>query len=481
MGATATAQKNANGSHGAAAAKKQGKGNDTTEKWLEGISHEGLRSVLEGVAQRDHDQPEFLAAVREVAASIEVVLEKRPELVDAFRMMCEPERQIMFRVPWLDDNGAMRVNRGFRVQFSSAIGPYKGGLRFRDGVNLSICKFLGFEQMYKNALTTLPLGAAKGGSDFDPHGASDAEIQRFCQSFMTELYRHIGNRMDVPAGDIGVGPKEVGYLFGQYKRITGQHDPALTGKGLGFGGSQIRPEATGYGVVFFAECVLADAGEELKGKRCIVTGSGNVAQHCAMKLLEKGAKVLAMSDSGGYVHEPEGLTKEQLEQIMEIKASHKGKLEQYKSDSGQYVGDGKRPYEIDSEIDCAFPCATQNEVGEEEARQLTDHGCKFVIEGANMPCTSEAVRHFEEKGVVFGPAKAANAGGVAVSGLEMAQDRVGMMWSREEVSEKLVDIMQNIHRDCKKAAEEYGTNLAGGANIAAFIKVAEAVLAQGAA
>ncbi|EFN54237.1 hypothetical protein CHLNCDRAFT_25065, partial [Chlorella variabilis] len=429
-------------------------------------------------------QDEFLAAVKEVGASLQPVFDRRPELLKAFEVMCEPERQITFRVPWLDDSGVLRINRGWRVQFSSAIGPYKGGLRFRDGVNLSIIKFLGFEQMYKNALTTLPMGAGKasgrrGGSDFDPKGKSDSEIQRFCQSFMTELYKYIGGRTDIPAGDIGVGAKEIGYLFGQWKRLTGLWTSSLTGKGLDFGGSEVRPEATGFGAVFFAEAMLEDLGDGLQGKRCIVSGSGNVATFCAMKLIDKGGVVLAMSDSKGYIYEKDGFSQEQLDQIVAIKRSHNGSLAEYTSENVQYFGDRRKPWEIETSIDMAFPCATQNEITLDDARQLTDRGCKYPAAGANMPTTAAAVSHFEQHGVVFGPAKAANAGGVAVSGLEMVQNRVGLQWTREEVCEKLKEIMTKIYTTIKGAAEEYGTTLAAGANIAAFTKVAEVVLAQG--
>ncbi|PSC69576.1 glutamate isoform B [Micractinium conductrix] len=435
------------------------------ERVTQGIRHEGLLHVLRTVVERDPNQPVF---------------DRRPELLPAFEAICEPERTIVFRVPWLDDSGKLRVNRGFRVQFSSAIGPYKGGLRFREGVRLSIIKMLGFEQIFKNALTTLPMGGGKGGSDFDPKGKSEGELQRFCQSFMTKLYRHIGNRVDIPAGDIGCGSREIAYLFGQYRRITGTHTGAITGKGVDFGGSEIRPEATGYGCVYFAECMLESNGERIEGKRCIVTGSGNVAQFCAVKLVQEGAVVLALSDSKGYVYEKKGFSVQQLEQIMRIKASHHGSLDQYNSDTAQYVGDSRKPWEIDARYDLAFPCATQNEVDLEAAERMVNQGVSYVFEGANMPCTAEAVEHFEAKGVGFGPAKAVNAGGVAVSGLEMAQNRVGIMWSRQEVDDRLKTIMHQIYKTARDAAKEYGVSLAAGANIAGFLKVGEAVLAQGA-
>ncbi|KAI7837766.1 hypothetical protein COHA_008397 [Chlorella ohadii] len=492
-------------------------------EFLQGITNKGLRAVLAQVQERDPHQPEFLAAVKEVATALAVlsarccpqpvfdrrpepVFEKRPEMLPVFGMMCEPERAIVFRVPWLDDAGNLRVNRGYRVQFSSAIGPYKGGLRFRKDLTLSVIKFLGFEQMFKNALTTLPMGAGKGGSDFDPKDKSDAEIQRFCQSFMTELYRHIGAHTDVPAGDIGVGGREIGYLFGQYKRITALHTGALTGKGLDYGGSQIRPEATGFGTVIFALAVLKDEGKSLKGKRCIVTGSGNVAQYCVMKLLEEGATVLAMSDSLGYVYKPDGFTMADLEQVMAIKSRHSGKLRDFKAPGAQYV-EGRKPWELNVPVDMAYPCATQHELNLEDATNLFKNGCKYVFEGANMPSTDRAIAFFHKNGVVFGNGKAANAGGVAVSGLEMSQNRIGLQWSREEVEAKLTDIMNTIYRtakvigfredrlnfDClqrctmntiyrtaKAASIEYNTTLDAGANIAAFLRVGEAVLAQGA-
>ncbi|EFN55289.1 hypothetical protein CHLNCDRAFT_52469 [Chlorella variabilis] len=439
-------------------------------EYLEGITHEGLRGVLQQVLERDGAEREFMSAVHE----------------------------IIFRVPWLDDRGQLQVNRGFRVQFSSAIGPYKGGLRFRDGVNLSIIKFLGFEQCFKNALTTLPMGGGKasrsrraGGSDFEPKGRSDAEIMKFCQSFMSELYHHIGHYTDVPAGDIGVGAKEIGYLFGQYKRLTRCHTGTLTGKGLEWGGSLMRPEATGFGAVYFAGELLADVGDSLKGKRCIVSGSGNVAQHCAMKLLEEGAVVLAMSDSRGYVYQEEGLTRDQ---IMEIKGRRSGRLEEYTSPTAQYVGDkGRRVWQLAIPVDMAFPCATQHELDRDDAVALAEHGCKYVFEGANMPCTPAATKVFQDRGIMYGPGKAVNAGGVAVSGLEMSQDRIGLQWSREEpdpalhewlpvvqVDAKLRGIMRSIYQTAKAAAKEYDVSLAAGANIAGFLKVAEAQLAQGA-
>eukprot|EP00887_Chlorella_sp_A99_P008188 scaffold12.g8188.t1 len=434
------------------------------DELLAGVHVPALRGVLEVVRARDPHQNEFLQAVKEVAVSLQPVFESDPAYVRAFEQMCEPERQVMFRVAWVDDKGNTRINRGWRVQFSSAIGPYKGGLRFHPSVNLSVIKFLGFEQIFKNALTTLPMGGGKGGSDFDPKaslGKSDSEIVKFCQAFMTALYRHIGSNVDVPAGDIGVG------------------------KGLAWGGSNIRPEATGYGAVFFAQNALEDRGEALEGKRCVVTGSGNVAQYSAEQLLQQGAVVLAMSDSRGYIYEPDGMRMEHVQQVMKIKSRHDGRLEQYDSASGSYVA-GRKPWEIDASYDLAFPCATQNEVDLEEAKLLCSKGCKALFEGANMPCTPRAIKQLNNCGVLYCPSKATNAGGVAVSGLEITQQRIGVQWSREEVSEKLRDIMAAIYSSVKAAAEEYGVDLATGANIAAFKKarkacvvVAEAVIAQG--
>lgn len=451
----------------------------TKEVLVEGIHNEGLKKVLLDIEKRDPNQGEFLQAVKEVAVSLQPALDKHPDLLPIFKQIAEPERVITFRVTWMDDNHNLRVNRGFRVQFNSAIGPYKGGIRFHPSVNLSIMKFLAFEQIFKNALTTLPMGGAKGGSDFNPKGKSDAEIMRFCQSYMTELYRHISYVQDVPAGDIGVGAREIGYMFGQYKRITKDFTGVLTGKGPEWGGSHIRPEATGYGAVFFAENILKDIGEDLQGKRCLISGAGNVAQYCAQLLLEKGAVVLSLSDSKGYVYEPNGFSKNQLEQVMLLKKQHGGSLSAYVSETGKYVSDA-RPWGIDAPIDMAFPCATQNEIDEKDARELISHGCKYVVEGANMPSTPDAIDCYTEAGIVYAPGKAANAGGVAVSGLEMSQNRLGLSWSREEVTERLQVIMNSIYNSAKAASVEYGTDLAGGANIAGFMKVAMAVKAQGA-
>ncbi|KAL4435476.1 hypothetical protein ABPG77_006238 [Micractinium sp. CCAP 211/92] len=451
-----------------------------TEALTHNINNEGLKDVLRCIFDRDSEQLEFLQAVREVAVSLEPVFDRRPELLPIFKQVAEPERIISFRVTWMDDAGNLQINRGWRVQFSSAIGPYKGGLRFHPTVNESILKFLAFEQVFKNSLTTLPMGGGKGGSDFDPKGKSDAEVMRFCQSFMTELHRHIGWIQDVPAGDIGVGAREIGYLFGQYKRITGDFTGVLTGKGQQYGGSEIRPEATGYGAVMFAENILGDRDDSLKGKRCLVSGAGNVALFCAELLLQKGATVLSLSDSQGYIYERDGLTRAQLDQIMEMKRKNPhARLSDYKSETVIYVGDSRKPWELER-CDIAFPCATQNELDEEDAELLVKNGCQLVVEGANMPCTAEAVHKFSDNGVIYAPGKAANAGGVAVSGLEMSQNRLGLSWTRQEVQERLQRIMRDIYDASKASADEYGVDLAGGANIAGFLKVAEAVRAQGA-
>ncbi|KAL6768993.1 GDHL1 [Auxenochlorella protothecoides x Auxenochlorella symbiontica] len=459
----------------------QGDVDSNLQKLQKGIQHDGLKAILEEVYSRNPEQAEFLQAVRGMALSIAPVFEKHPEYLPAFRMLTEPERQVIFRVPWVDDAGVWQMNRGMRVQFSSAIGPYKGGLRFHPSVTLSIIKFLGFEQIFKNALTTLPMGGGKGGADFDPKGRSDSEIMRFCQSFMTELYRHIGSDTDVPAGDIGVGGREIGYMYGQYKRITRDRAGVLTGKGMGWGGSEIRPEATGYGVVFLAEYLLADRGDSLEGKRCLVSGSGNVAQYCVELLLEKGAVVLSMSDSRGMIYAPEGLSREDLAAVMKLKSQHDGKLEDLELEGVEYRGDAAQPWFLDTEVFGAFPCATQNELGEEAAKALVKHGVQIVLEGANMPCTLEAEEVFTAaEGVAFVTGKASNAGGVAVSGLEMAQNRSFVPWSREDVTTKLQGIMKAIYDDITGAAAEYDTDLINGANIASFEKVAKAVLAQGA-
>ena len=441
-----------------------------------------VKRVWEQVQAKNSHESEYLQAVQEVLESLEPVVEKMPELEanSILERIVEPERVIMFRVPWMDDSGKVQVNRGFRVQYNSAIGPYKGGIRFHPSVNLSILKFLGFEQVFKNSLTTLPMGGGKGGSDFDPHGKSDAEVMRFCQSFMTELYRHIGADTDVPAGDIGVGGREVGYMFGQYKRICNEFTGVLTGKGLQFGGSLIRPEATGYGCVYFAQNMLAVKGDDFNGKVCAVSGSGNVAQFCAEKLIQLGAKPVTLSDSAGFIYDPDGIDAEKLAFVKELKNVKRGRIKEYaeKYPSATYT-EGQRPWSV--KCDCAFPCATQNELNGDEAKALIANGVKLVAEGANMPSTPEAVAAFQGAGVMFAPGKASNAGGVATSGLEMSQNSIRMSWSREEVDEKLKGIMKNIHDNAYAAAKQFGMegNYVAGANIAGFLKVAQAMIAQG--
>lgn len=441
-----------------------------------------ISRVLERVQARNPGEPEFLQAVHEVLESLTPVLERNPvyEKGAILERLTEPERTIIFRVPWIDDQGAVRVNRGYRVEFNSAIGPYKGGIRFHPSVNLSILKFLGFEQIFKNALTTLPMGGGKGGSDFDPKGKSDQEIMRFCQSFMTELARHIGPQTDIPAGDIGVGGREIGYMFGQYKRLRNEFTGVLTGKGLNWGGSLVRPEATGYGSVYFAQEMLAVRGLNLEGKVCTVSGSGNVAQYTIEKLTEFGAKAVSVSDSNGTVHDPDGIDAEKLDFIKELKNIRRGRIREYTERfPGSTFLDGKRPWGIP--CDCAFPSATQNEINEEDARTLVANGCMLVSEGANMPTVPEGVHVFQEKKILYGPGKAANAGGVATSGLEMSQNAILTSWSREEVDTKLHNIMKRIHQNAYDAAEAYGQsgNYVLGANIAAFVKVADAMLDQG--
>jgi glutamate dehydrogenase (NADP+) len=441
-----------------------------------------VNQVLEIVRKRNPAEPEFLQAVQEVLRSIAPVLERHPEYVDAriAERLVEPERVVMFRVPWLDDAGRVQVNRGFRVQFSSAIGPYKGGLRFHPTVYLGILKFLGFEQVFKNSLTTLPMGGGKGGSDFDPKGKSDAEVMRFCQSFMTELYRHIGQDLDVPAGDIGVGGREIGYLFGQYKRICGEFTGVLTGKGLAWGGSLIRPEATGYGCVYFCEQMLATRGESFSGKVCAVSGSGNVAQYTVQKLNQLGAKAVTLSDSDGTIYDKDGIDDGKLAWVMDLKNLRRGRIREYaeRYKGVQYL-EGKRPWGVSCQ--CAFPSATQNEISGEDAKTLVKNGCYVVGEGANMPTVPEGVEVFLAAKVLYGPGKAANAGGVAVSGLEMTQNSMRLSWSREEVDERLKRIMSSIHEAAAGTAKEYGHagDYVLGANIAGFVKVAEAMLAQG--
>ena len=441
-----------------------------------------LDEFLGKIAQRDAHQPEFLQAVREIFTSIWPFLEANPKYRSEalLERLVEPERAFQFRVAWTDDKGQVQVNRAFRVQFNSAIGPFKGGMRFHPSVNLSILKFLGFEQIFKNALTTLPIGGAKGGSDFDPKGKSDAEVMRFCQALMAELYRHVGPDTDVPAGDIGVGGREVGYLAGYMKKLSNQAACVFTGRGLSFGGSLIRPEATGYGLVYFAQAMLAEKGDSFQGKTVLVSGSGNVAQYAIEKAMELGAKVVTCSDSAGYVYLPEGFDREKLEALLELKNVKRGRVEEFAKQFGLQYFAGKRPWEVKADI--ALPCATQNELEILDAKALIKNGVKLVAEGANMPTTIEATDAFLEAGVLFGPGKAANAGGVATSGLEMAQSSQRLYWTAEEVDAKLHRIMLDIHANCKKygsIAGQQNINYVVGANIAGFVKVADAMLAQG--
>lgn len=439
-----------------------------------------LERFMAGLKRRNEGQPEFHQAVHEVARDIVPFLEDKKVYKEAriLQRMSEPDRVIMFRVCWTDDNNQVRVNRGYRVQFNNSIGAYKGGLRFHKSVNLSILKFLGFEQVFKNSLTTLPMGGGKGGSDFNPQGKSNGEVMRFCQSFMSELFRHIGPNTDVPAGDIGVGAREIGYLFGQYKRLQNEFTGTITGKGLGFGGSLIRTEATGYGCVYFAREMLGTRSDDVKGKNCVVSGSGNVAQYTAEKVLQLGGKVLTMSDSSGFIHDPDGINEEKLAWVMDLKNNRRGRISEYVDKFGGEFHEGKRPWSVP--CDLAFPCATQNELDGDDAKVLVANGCQLVSEGANMPSTLDAVGVFIDSKILFGPAKAANAGGVAVSGLEQTQNAMRLSWSREQVDEQLLDIMKNIHSTCV----EHGTegdfiNYVQGANVGGFIKVADAMLAYG--
>ena len=441
---------------------------------------EYVDQVLAAVKEKNAHEPEFLQTVTEVLNSLRPVVERHPEFqkVKLLERLVEPERIISFRVPWVDDQGEYHINRGFRVQFNSAIGPYKGGLRFHPSVNQSILKFLGFEQIFKNSLTGLPIGGGKGGCDFDPKGKSDNEVMRFCQSFMTELYRHIGADCDVPAGDIGVGGREIGYLFGQYKRITGQYEGVLTGKGLTYGGSLARTEATGYGLCYYTDEMLRDNGKSFEGKTVVISGSGNVAIYANQKATQLGAKVVAMSDSNGYIYDPNGIDYKVIQEIKEVKRARIKTYLDYVP-GARYVEGCRGIWTVPCDI--ALPCATQNELDVEGAQALMNNGCFAVAEGANMPTTLEATELLQSKGVLFGPAKAANAGGVATSALEMSQNSMRMAWTFEEVDQKLHDIMVNIYHTSAKAAEEYGMkgNLVAGANIAGFLKVANAMMAQG--
>lgn len=447
-----------------------------------------VTSLMEDVKARNPAEPEFHQAVQEVAESLALVLDKRPEYRSAkvLERIIEPERVVIFRVPWVNDRGEVQVNRGIRVQMNSAIGPYKGGIRFHPSVTVGMLKFLAFEQVFKNALTTLPMGGGKGGSDFNPKGKSDMEVMRFCQSFMTELFRHVGPNTDVPAGDIGVGGREVGYMFGQYKRLANEFTGVLTGKGLNWGGSLIRPEATGYGAVYFAAEMLATRGETLEGKTCLVSGSGNVAQFTVEKLLDLGAKPVTLSDSGGYIYDEAGIDREKLAYVMDLKNHRRGRISEYadKYKSAVYTPvDPKADHNPlwNHKAQCAFPSATQNEINAKDAANLLKNGVYVISEGANMPTVPQGVEIFLDAKILYGPGKAANAGGVSTSGLEMSQNSLRMSWSREEVDQKLHTIMKNIHARCVAVSEQFGTpgNYVNGANIAGFLKVADAMLDQG--
>jgi glutamate dehydrogenase (NADP+) len=437
--------------------------------------------ILNLVKKRSTGEPEFLQAVDEVLESIDPLIKKHPEYQKAslLERIVEPERIIIFRVPWVDKTGNIQVNRGFRIQFNSALGPYKGGLRFHPSVNIGILKFLAFEQTFKNSLTTLPMGGSKGGSDFDPKGKTDSEVMAFCQSFMKELYRHIGQFTDVPAGDIGVGGREIGFLFGEYKRLRNEFTGVLTGKGLKWGGSLIRPEATGYGAVYFAEEMLKTRNESLKGKICAVSGSGNVAQYAVEKLNELGAKAVTLSDSAGYIYDPHGIDDKKLEYVKMLKNVERGRIKEYADKYNVQYVHGKRPWDV--KCNAAFPSATQNEIDANDAATLLKNGCYVVSEGANMPTVPEGVKKFVDAKILYGPGKAANAGGVATSGLEMSQNSMRLTWSRDEVDTRLKGIMQAIHESCVKAAHDYGMpgNYVAGANIAGFLKVANAMMDQG--
>jgi glutamate dehydrogenase (NADP+) len=455
---------------------------------IAGDRRRSMSDILQMIKAKDPVEKEFHQAVKEVVETVKPVLERNPQYRDmaVLERIVEPERVIIFRVPWMDDRGQIHVNRGFRVQMNSAIGPYKGGIRFHPSVNLSILKFLAFEQVFKNALTTLAMGGGKGGSDFDPKGKSENEVMRFCQSFMMELFRHVGPDTDVPAGDIGVGAREIGYLFGMYKKLANEFTGVLTGKSLGWGGSLIRPEATGYGCVYFAEEMLAAQNQALQGKVCLVSGAGNVAQFTAEKLIELGAKVVTLSDSSGYIYDAEGIGKNKLDFVKKLKNIRRGRIKEYVDKYPETVyteADPTPDYNPlwNHKADCAFPCATQNEINEKDARNLVRNGVKLVCEGANMPSTPEAIDIFLDNKTMYAPGKASNAGGVAVSGLEMAQNSMRLNWPREEVDSRLRIIMKSIHHTCLEAAAEYGApgNYLVGANIAGFLKVVNAMLDQG--
>jgi len=439
-----------------------------------------IKDFMTELVKKNPGETEFHQAVQEVVESVMPFIEKNPRYQEAkiLERIVEPERVIMFRVPWQDDKNEVQVNRGFRIEMNSALGPYKGGLRLHPSVYLGILKFLAFEQVFKNSLTTLPMGGGKGGSDFDPKGKSDNEVMRFCQSFMTELQRHIGPDTDVPAGDIGVGGREIGFMFGQYKRLRNEFTGVLTGKGLGWGGSLIRPEATGYGCVYFAEEMLKAKGDSLRGKTCVISGSGNVAQYTVEKLLQLGAKPVTLSDSSGYIHDPDGISEQKLEFVMELKNVKRGRIKEYATKYNCKYVEGRWPWEV--KCDCAFPSATQNEVHESDAKQLVKNGCILVAEGANMPTMPEAIKIFQQAKILYGPGKASNAGGVATSGLEMSQNSLRLSWSREEVDNRLHDIMVKIHETCVKYGKDGNyIDYVKGANLGGFVKVADAMLDQG--
>lgn len=444
------------------------------------LTKSSAADLLEGLRQRNPNEPEFLQAVAEWAGSVVPFVQQNPQYqgYNLLERMTEPDRVISFKVTWVDDKGQIQVNKGYRVQFNNAIGPYKGGLRFHPSVNLSILKFLGFEQIFKNSLTTLPMGGGKGGSNFDPKGKSDGEVMRFCQAFMMELFRQIGHSTDVPAGDIGVGGREVGYLYGMYKKLTRLHTGVLTGKGLSFGGSLIRPEATGYGTVYFMEEMLKTKNESVEGKKCLVSGSGNVAQYAVEKILDLGGTVHTMSDSSGTVYDNDGIDRKKLAYVMDLKNNRRGRIKEFANQYGLLFLEGKKPWDIP--CDLAFPCATQNEIDEKDARALVKNGCTAVAEGANMPTTMEGIEVFQNAGKLYAPGKASNAGGVATSGLEMSQNSLRLTWSREEVDAKLQNIMKRIHEQCV----EYGktgdkVDYVRGSNIAGFVKVADAMIGEG--
>ncbi len=440
-----------------------------------------VKTILADVKAKNPSEPEFHQAIEEVTESLDIVLERHPEYRYAkiLERMVEPERVIMFRVPWMDDQGEIHINRGYRIEMNSAIGPYKGGLRFHPSVTLGILKFLAFEQVFKNSLTTLPMGGGKGGSDFNPKGKSDNEIMRFCQSFMIELFRHIGPNTDVPAGDIGVGGREIGYLFGQYKRLKNEFTGVLTGKGINWGGSLVRPEATGFGVVYFAEEMLKTKGTSFDGKNVAVSGFGNVAWGAVQKVNELGGNVITLSGPDGFVHDPDGIKGEKVDYMLQLRSSNRDMVEDYAKEFGVKFYAGKKPWEVKSDV--ALPCATQNEIMEADAIKLVENGCQCVCEGANMPTTIEGYKVFTEAGMLYAPGKASNAGGVATSGLEMSQNSMRLPWSREEVDTRLHEIMSRIHTTCIETADRFGTpgNYVNGANIAGFLKVADAMMDQG--